>query len=226
MTTVFIDESGPFIRCGGQSYFVVASFTVDNPRRTAKAFRTWQAAKFPKKKRFQSENKFSDSGITDNLRLRTIRFISSLDVQIHYGFFHCENISADYLFRGKVREGHVYTQIVGEILESYFPISGSEFFVFCDERTLKGMRQDEFRRQLVARLLVVAQIGSKITVQQVDSATDPNIQIADWIVGALAAFLNGKHMGKEYRDALQHNIIGNTIELFKKLKEQKTQSFD
>ncbi len=215
MPVVFVDESGTFLPSNGQTYFVIGSFTVGDPRQTAKAFRKWLRNKMPLQKRYQTEVKFSETGITDDLRKRTLTYISSLDVRIRFGYLRCERLpNTSYDHRG-VREGYLYTQILGEILESYFPITESSFVVRCDQRKLKGLTQKEFATILQARLLPIAPASSFIDVKQVDSASDANIQIADWIVGALAAYLNNKSMGSEYYEILKGNIIGTPIELFK-----------
>jgi hypothetical protein len=212
---IFVDESGSFLCENGQEYFVIASFTVGDPKRTAKAFRSWQASKFPFKKKTQSEIKFSDSGISPVLRIKTIKQISQMDVRIRFGFFKCKNISEEYFKNDRIREGYLYTQIVGEVIESYFPVTDKDVQIFCDARHLRGMKKSEFKEILQARLLPVASTGTSIIIKQVDSTTDKNIQIVDWIAGALAAKLNGKPYGKEYEEILRANIIGEPVELFK-----------
>lgn len=215
MSIVFVDESGTFLPCKGQEHFVIGSFTVGDPKRTAKMFRSWQASKFPKRKRGQSEIKFSESGITDNLRIQTIKHISSLDVRIRYGYLRCERLPHTSYDQIGVREGFLYTQILGQILESYFPITESAFSVRCDQRQLKGLKRKEFVDILTTRLLPIAPPNTMIDIKQIDSTTDANIQIADWIVGALAAQLNQKPLGEKYYNILKENIIGSPIELFK-----------
>lgn len=71
MAYIFLDESGQFTKHNHEKYFVVGSFTVGNFRRTEKRFRSWQKSKFPKHIRNQSEIKFSEVKISDDLRLKT-----------------------------------------------------------------------------------------------------------------------------------------------------------
>lgn len=215
MLTVFVDESGSFNRCPQQDFFVIASFTIGDAKRTAKEFRKWQRNKFPRQKKFQSEVKFSETGIIDELRLDTLRRISKLDVRIHLGYFHCGRIPDRYIRHNKVQQGDLYAQTVGAVLETYFPTTDQQITVICDQRNLKGLTNKAFRSQLVARLLPTAPSGARIEVKQVDSTTDANIQIADWIAGAFAGYLNNKPLGKQYFEILSANIIGEPIELFK-----------
>lgn len=215
MPTIFVDESGPFKECDGQSNFLIASFTVGKPSRTAKRFKAWCSTKFPRKMRTLTEIKYSNGGITDDLRLKTLRYISSLDVRIRYAYFKCENIPAEYIRKGEIQSGLLYTHVLGEAIDQYFPITDKTFFVICDRRKLKNVTNSEFKQNLIARILPKVSPDTAITVTRVDSTTDRNIQIVDWIAGAIAAYLNKKPLGEKCMDILKNNIIGTGRELFK-----------
>ena len=67
-----------------------------------------------------------------------------------------------------------------------------------------------------------------VQIEMLDSTTNCNIQIADWISGALARNMEGKNLGNECLQLIKNNIIGEGKELFKKpwtedLENQKTQ---
>ncbi|MBU1290045.1 DUF3800 domain-containing protein [Patescibacteria group bacterium] len=64
---IFLDESGNFTG-NKERNFVVGGFITNNHKRTSKAFRKWQHTKFPKKLRYKTEVKFSDTGLDENLR--------------------------------------------------------------------------------------------------------------------------------------------------------------
>src|SRR3989344_1038203 len=106
---IFLDESGQFKKHNHEEYFVIGSFTVGDPQRTRKDFRVWQRTRFPKRMREQSEIKWSASGIADELRLRTLKFISKLDVRIKFVYFRRENIPKEYRRKGTVQDGLLYT---------------------------------------------------------------------------------------------------------------------
>lgn len=62
----------------------------------------------------------------------------------------------------------------------------------------------------------------------IDSTTSENIQIADWISGAIGRYLEKKDLGEECYQILKNNIIQNGKELFKdywgnKLKNKNPQ---
>lgn len=227
---IFLDESGQFSKNNNEKYFIVASFTVGDPRRTEKGLRGFYNKKFPKKMRNQSEIKFANKKITDSLRIKTVKFISGLDVRINYVYLLKKNIPENFFKKDKLLSGHLYTHIIAEVLEKYLPINDSEFRVFCDKRHLKGIKQSDFKRILKSHLLPLLPANTNIETEMVDSASSVNIQIADWIVGVLARDLEDKELGSELKQILKNNILNEGKELFKTNWEddykQKTQSDD
>lgn len=209
MPTIFVDESGTFKESQDERYFIIASFTVGDPKRTAKQFEAWRKTKFPRKIRNLSEVKYSDNGISDDLRIRTIQHISSLDVRIRYAYLKCKNIPATYRKNGATQSGILYTELLGKALEQYFPIMEESFFVICDQRRLKGVSHSQFKKMLETKILTNSPSGTNVRVTRVDSMSDRNIQIVDWIAGAIAAYLNEKPLGEKLMDILKNNVIGS-----------------
>ena len=209
MPHIFLDESGQFTKHNHEEYFVIASFTVGEPRRTAKGFRSWCRKHFPRKMRTLSEIKWSASGIPDDLRLKTLRKISRLDVRIKFAYVFNKNIPRDYHKKDKLLSGLLYTNILGELLDEWLSNADKEFRVFCDQRRLSGMSESEFKGILTARLLPRLPKNSVVQIEMVDSASSGNIQIADWIAGALARYLERGDLGLEYHQILKGNIMGD-----------------
>jgi len=207
MAYIFLDESGQFTKRDHENYFVVGSFTVGNPRRTEKQFRSWQHSRFPRKLRSQSEIKFGDVRITNQLRLRTLKFIANLDVRIHYAYLLRENIPFDYWKKNTLQSGLLYTNVIGETLEMYLPLNDSEFRAFCDERHLKGFKRSQFKSALKARLLLQVPKETIMQIEMVNSTTNANIQIADWITGSLGRYLEKKELGEECYQILRNNLL-------------------
>jgi hypothetical protein len=217
---IFLDESGQFTKHNDEQYFIIGSFTTGDPRRTEKRFRSWQRARFPKKLRNQTEIKFSEINITDALRLKTLRMISDLDIRIKYTFLKRENIPEKYRNDGKLSTGILYTQVVGETLELYTSASDFEFRVFCDRRNLKGIKRKEFKDILIARLLPQLPKNPIIQIEMIDSTESANIQIADWVSGALARYHEKKELCEDCYGILKNNII-DSKELFKDYWEDR-----
>ncbi len=208
MPHIFLDESGQFTKHNHEEYFVIASFTVGEPRRIAKGFRAWCRSHFPRKMRDQSEIKWSASNIPDELRLKTLRQISKLDVRIRFAYLLHQNIPRDYRQKNKLQSGLLYTNIVGELLTEWLPNHDGEFRVFCDRRRLSKMSEAEFKKVLKARLLPSLQRDTILQIEMIDSTFTANIQVADWIAGALARYLEKRPLGEECYQILKANIIG------------------
>jgi hypothetical protein len=211
---IFLDESGQFTKHNHEEYFVVGTFTVGDQRRTDKAMRSWCHSRFPRKMRNQSEIKWSAKGIKDDLRLRTLKHIAKLDVRIRYGYLLRKNIPSSYRKKGKIESGVLYTNIIGEILEKYVPTDEKEIHIFCDRRSLKGMTKKEFESAIVGRLLPLCAPGTMVQVEMIDSTVNANIQIADWISGALARYLEGGPLGGECHRIVKNNLLDSGIEFF------------
>lgn len=214
MAFIFLDESGQFNKLDHEQYFVVASFTVGKPRRTDKSFAGWRTSKFPRRIRYQSEIKFSDVDITDDLRLRTLRHIANLDVRIRYVYLLRDNIPDSYKSEKILQSGKLYTNVIGDLLDMYLPTSDRELRIFCDQRQLKGISRPQFKSILEARLRPHVTPQTIIQIEMIDSTSNRNIQIADWIVGALAAYIEKKPLGDEYFKILKNNLLDDGKELF------------
>ena len=212
---IFLDESGQFTKHNHEEYFVVGSFTVGVPSQTDKALRSWFRSKFPKKMQTQSEVKWSQSGVTDELRLKTVKHLSQLNIRIRYGFLLRNNIPRAYVRKNKIESGLLYTNVVGEVLEGYLPTDEKEIHIFCDRRHLKGMKKRDFEETIVNRLLPRCAPNTRIQVEMVDSISSANIQIADWISGALARYLEKGPHGEEFFKILKNNFLSGGKEFFK-----------
>ncbi len=113
----------------------------------------------------------------------------------------------------------LYTQVVAENLRLYASSAKNEFRVFCDRRHLKGLKRKDFRNILTADLLPLLPKNSVVEIEMLDSTTNANIQIADWISGTLARHHEKKDLCQECYDILKNNIV-DSEELFKDYWEE------
>ncbi len=210
---LFLDESGNFTKHNHEEYFVIGSFTVGDQRRTAKAFRAWRD-RFPRKMRSQAEIKWSQSGITDDLRIKTLKYIAKLDVRIRFGYLLRNNIPSNFRKKGKIESGKLYTNIITQIIEQYFPNDEKEIHVFCDQRSLNGVTKKEFEQSIRARILTLCPPGTVVQVEMVDSTSNANMQIVDWISGALNRYLEKSPLGEECYKILKNNFLDQGKEFF------------
>jgi len=211
---IFLDESGNF-QGDKEKLFIVGGFITGNQRATAKAFRKWQYSKFTNKKlRFRNEVKFTDTRLTDKLRAQTLLYLTQQNVRIFYSFLKSENIPLEFRKKSALESGRLYTEIIAKTLDLIFPSAEAQIIVNLDHRSLKKVSQKEFKETL--RLHTLLQLPKKaiVYVNTVDSTTDPNIQIADWICGALYRYHTKRKFGKEFYKIL-HGSITASEELFK-----------
>lgn len=204
---IYLDESGTLTKSDGK-YFIVATYTVGDPKKISKAFRKWQKTKFPKKLRNQAELKFKDSHIDDKLRIKTLQHFTKQDIRIFYTFLKKKNIPSEYCKKGKVvKTGLLYVEIVKATLELYMPAIENQFTVVRDQRTLKGVAVNKFNEILKVSLLPKLPARVLFQVQPVDSTNYPTIQVVDWVCGALARYYEGKPTGEDFYTILKGNII-------------------
>lgn len=213
MAFIYLDESGQFAKHNDDQYFILVTFTVGEPKRTKKDFRTFQHKKFPRKMKYQAEVKFSDVS-DEELKVKMLKHIANMDVRIRYTYLLRNNIPTIFRDKKSLKSGHLYTEVVCQTLDMYLPINEKEFRLFCDRRNLKGITQSEFKDTLRKNLTKAMPKDSIIQIETVDSTTSENIQIADWIAGALASYHNKKPNGEEYYTILRNNLIGDGKELF------------
>lgn len=214
MAYIFLDESGQFNKQNKERYFIVASFTTGDHKRTNKKFKQWTRERFPRASRHQNEIKFSQNNIDDKLRLRTLKYLANLDVRINYCYLLRKNIPDMFWKKNRLQSGTLYTHIIGEVIDQYMPINDRELRVFCDQRKLLGITNNKFKKILTERTLPKVPSGSIIQIEMVDSTSSHNIQIADWITGALARYLENKNLGTLCFEMLKNNIIKEGKELF------------
>lgn len=209
---IFLDESGNFK--GDKECFVVGGFITNNPKQTAKSFRKWQHLKFPKKVRHQAEVKFSVSGFSSELKAKTLFYFAKQDIRIFYTFLNTHNIPLEFQKAKGLESGRLYAEVIAETLRLLFPISDLEFRVFLDERRLKNLTRVEFKELLKIGLLPGLPAKAVWQIEMLDSFTNTNIQIADWICGALYRYHTKGKNGQVFFDTLRNNILISG-ELFK-----------
>ena len=75
----------------------------------------------------------------------------------------------------KLRGGLLYTNIVGELIDTFLPSTDLDFRVFCDRRQLRGIKFIDFRENIRGRILAKVPAKAIVQVEMIDSSTSPNI---------------------------------------------------
>ncbi len=199
---IFLDESGQFANSDESKYFIVGSFSTKNQKLTAKSYNSWIKTKFPRKTSTQAEVKWSQSCIDQNLRIKTLKHISEMDIEIKYVYFLAKNIPVKYRKKNRIESGQLYIDIIVTLLKKYLHEKLLEIYIYCDERSLKGIKKSEFELNVLEKVSKYCKNKVRIKIQMINSLSNPNIQIADWISGGISSFLEQKTHGKEYIDTL------------------------
>lgn len=214
MTYVYIDESGQSKATSSEKGLVVASFASKNQNLAANAFKKWRKRKFPHWSHNLGEIKFSNSGITPELHAKTLTYFASLDIEIRSAFFLSENVPAEFMDEDGPHDGILYVHAIEQLLRSYMPLDDLIFIVCCDKRHIKDMSEKQFTDYLRTVLAASASHNARVEVLTADSASNANLQVADWIVGALATHLNEKRNGDTYYKILEPKFGAAPIEIF------------
>lgn len=177
---IYVDEAGNF--SGKQhTHFVLAAFTTDAPRVTHKAFTATKQTKLSKRFRSYAEIKFSDAKIPRSFKIKALKRVCAENIGIYALILHKENIPKD--LRGR-KEGLFYCHRVGELLQLCPLASITQARVFLDRRRLKGLTRKNFDTELRTYLAARLTAKTSIVIEHVDSTTNVNVQIADFIAGA------------------------------------------
>lgn len=197
---VFLDEAGNF-RGNKDRYFVLAAFVTGNPRATRKCFLKAKRTKLPRKYRHYTELKFSDRVIPARFKKHVLRQLAKEDIWIYALLFDKNNMPAELLGHS---EGLTYCRLVGQLLELCPLAEASAIHVFLDRRHLKGLSRHEFNANLKAHLAFRLGPQVRLEIQHVDSTTNVNIQLADFVCGAI--FRKYERGDTEYYDIIAERI--------------------
>lgn len=206
---VFVDEVANF-RGGRDRYCIFTAFTTHQPRVTRKCFIRAKQTKLPRKYRHYTEIKFSDRVISAQFKKHVLRQLSQEEIRIYSLVFARDNLpgvlqqQADRL---------IYCDLIGRLLELCPLAESQEVYLFLDSRNLKGLTRREFDMDLRKRLLPQLRKGARLEIQHIDSTTNVNIQVADFLCGAV--FQKYERGNLEY-----YTLIADRISAEEKLFEE------
>lgn len=201
MLYIFVDESGNFSG-NHDRFFVLSAFVTSKPRVTRKCFLRAKRTKLPEKYRHYAEVKFSDRAIPDQFKKHVLQRVAQEDVRIYVLWFDKQNLPVALR---QQPEGLVYCQLVGQLLEMC-PLAETEIVqVFLDRRNLKGTTRQVFDANLKARLLFVFPKLRRLSIEHVDSTASMNVQIADFVAGAI--FQKHERSNEQFYNIIEPQIV-------------------
>ena len=203
---IFIDESGDLgFTEKSSEFFVVAALIVHDHLPIHRCFKKIRQNKLKKKFKDIPEFKFHNSA--KEIKSRVLRCIAKSDVDIAYCVFR-KNQAYPHL-----RDKHtiVYDYLIGSLVSRIIQknlVSGDVEIVV--DKSLNGIQRELFDQYLVYKTFERNHDSRfeppVITINHVDSCTDPCIQAVDFIAGAL-------HYYYRTNDDTYHQIIGERIQL-------------
>ena len=201
----FFDESGQMSFKTEESIFVVAGFYTDNPKEIQKKMKIWFQTKFPRNMKILSEIKWT-AKISDELRISTLTCLKNLDISIIFKFITKEELIKRYFTFRKFDSTNVYTELLLEILHQHISSDTNTVYIFCDRRPLYNITSIDFIGMICRDLK--KRVGTKIRIEMemIDSTTSTGIQIADWIAGAIARYVEKGHLWKEIGQIFELDI--------------------
>ena len=199
---IIIEESGQFSKKSKTKNFVIGAFGVSNIKYSYNKISAWFKDKFVKEK-YRNEIKWSSEEISDTLRLKTLTHIKGLEIEIQYVHINNKEIPLSYYNLKGLESGKLYVDLIIQVLKKFNLKSEDLIHIFCDNRSLKNIPTNQFKKFLLRYLY--DQYGTKKTIHIdiVTSHTHINIQIADWITGAISRYLEKGHLWKEIGQILE-----------------------
>jgi hypothetical protein len=205
---IYIDESGD-IGLGPRSspYFVIAALIVNDPLDIKRCFKKIRRNKLKKKFKELPELKFNSSDKV--IRRRVLECIASSDIDIW-----CSVLRKEQLF-DHLRETPqiVYNYLTGSLIAKiYLHYRPSHTFNVIVDKSLNGIQRELFDNYVVYKTMEhnipFTPFPIPPTVIHVDSKTEPCVQAADFVAGAV----HRKYRMNEH--ACYAIIEGNCIQVY------------
>jgi hypothetical protein len=202
---VFLDEAGN-LRDDRNRHAVLVAFVTDQPKVTRKCFVRARQAKLPTKYQHYAEIKFSDRVIPDDFKKHVLRQLARTEIQIYALVVVKEHLPPEFRIQA---EGIIYCHLVGQLLELCGLEESNEVYLFLDRRSLQGLTRQEFDARLRHRLLCQLREGVRLEIQHPDSTTNVNVQVADFLCGAI--FRKYERGNQEHYALIERRIIAEEI---------------
>lgn len=201
---VYLDEAGSIKSKGGErKYFVVTTFTTNNPKAVEVCLRRAKRNKSPKKLRRLAEIKASKA--PPKYKRYFYQHLSQLDVEIYSVILDTKKAPKHL----RSEEGVLYLHLVKTVLEQCRLEQSQTIHLFLDKRQLKGLTRESFNAALKERFSLDFAKPTRFEINHLDSTTNNGVQVADLI--AHAVFQKYQHENSEWYDLIEERIKGEII---------------
>ena len=182
---IFIDESGDLgFTERSSKYFVVAALIVYDHLAIHRCFKKIRQNRLKKKYRDIPEFKFNNSG--KEIKERVLKCIAKTDADIAYCVLRKDQVHPHLRDKHAIVYNYLIGSLVSNITQHILVFGNIDIIV---DKSLNGIQRDAFDQYLVYRTFErnhdTRFESPVITIEHVDSCTDPCIQAVDFIAGAL-----------------------------------------
>ena len=208
---IYIDESGDFGSIKKSSkYFLIALVTSRDNRQFDIFMRRLRSRKLPKKERKLPELKATLA--TKSFPKYFYSHLKELDFKVVAVTLDKKDIPSHL----RKEEGIIYLRMIEQGLVPLVKQKSNNYLITIDRKHFKKMSKEAFNLALKDFLLVEQHLKVPVTIHQIDSTTNRNIQFADFMVYAFGRKYN-------FRDNTWYNMIKGKIvaEVKVKLNDNK-----
>ena len=203
---IYIDESGDLgFTEKASPYFVIAALIVHEPLAIRRCFAKIRRNKLRKKYRELPEFKFNNS--SPEIKKRILACIASADVDIAYCVLRKEQVYPHLRSNHQIVYNYLTGSLISHIIQRFSIFGDVEITV---DKSLNGIQREAFDQYLVYKTFEKNQTfdpaAIRIDIEHADSRTEPCIQAADFIAGAL-------HYYYRTDDATYSSIINPKVTL-------------
>ena len=182
---IYIDESGDLgFTEKASPYFVIAALIVHEPLAIRRCFAKIRRNKLRKKYRELPEFKFNNS--SPEIKKRILACIASADVDIAYCVLRKEQVYPHLRSNHQIVYNYLTGSLISHIIQRFSIFGDVEITV---DKSLNGIQREAFDQYLVYKTFEKNQTydpaAIRIDIEHADSRTEPCIQAADFIAGAL-----------------------------------------
>jgi hypothetical protein len=182
---IFIDESGDLgFTEKSSKFFVVAALIVHDHLPIHRCFKKIRQNKLKKKFKDLPEFKFNNSG--KEIKSRVLKCIAKSDVEIAYSVLRKDMVIPRLRDKHTILYNYLIGSLISKISQKHLVDGDVDIIV---DKSLNGIQREMFDQYLLYKMIegnhAIQFDLPPITIDHVDSCTDPCIQAVDFVAGAL-----------------------------------------
>lgn len=177
---IFVDESGDVgSRKSSSKHFVVALFIPENPKDIRKCFKKIRQRKW--KKRYKSVREFKWSASDRNVKKIVLEELAKRSFDVYC--IVC--VKSKIYDRTGWKKNELQPYLTGTIVENIVSKPEDDKLQLVVDKFLSNRRIEEYNRYIREKIKGVLVTGKEVSIEHMNSQSEPNLQAADMIAGAV-----------------------------------------